>query len=182
MKRIITIALTSLLALGACDKGSSPKGSEEKCKAARGEAATKWEEAEAAWGRIHASWTEKELTSKVEKALKEKIGAGEEGPAKVAKEMVTFKDYLSFKIENSSKAKSLAKRAASALKEKPEKALKVAGRAQRASRDKSVTQHNQAAWFTNPAVAEIDEAQDKVVGLATEALNLTEKAEEACKK
>lgn len=182
MRHIIPVALFVLVALGGCSRQSSKEASEEKCKAARSEAATKWEETHLAWGRIHASWSDKDLLGKVEKAMKDKIGAGEEGPAKVAKEMVTLKDYVKFKIEKSQQAAAVTKHAAMMLKDKPEKALKAAGRARRASADKSVTQHNQAAWFTVPAVADIDEAQDKALALATDALNLTEKAEETCKK
>lgn len=181
MRTIITVAIVSLVSLGACGKDKA-KGSGEKCKAARSEAATKWEEVHLAWGRIHGSWSEKELVPKVEKALTEKIGQGEEGPAKVAKEMVTLKDYVTFKIGNAKRAMELTKRASDALKDKPEKALKAASRANRASRDPSVTRGNKAAWFTIPAVAEIDEAQDKARGSAAEALDLTEKAEEVCKK
>lgn len=182
MRHVIPAALMSFLIVGGCSKQASKGSSNEKCKSARSEAAAKWEETHLAWGRIHASWSDKALLSKVEKALTEKIGAGEEGPAKVSKEMVTLKDYVTFKIQLGARVARLAKAAAEALKNDPDKALKAASRARRASADPSVTRNNKAAWFTTPAVADIDEAQDKALALATEARDLTDKAEQACKK
>lgn len=180
---VIAVLITAL-ALGACGKKDAKSGgSDTKCKAAKDEAAMKWGETTKAWSRIHASWTDKTLLPKAEKALKEKIGAGEEGPAKVAKEMVTLKDFVKFKIDNAKQVVSLSQAAADAAKGSDLKTLRKAAKsARRAAADPSVTRSNKAAWFTLPVVADIDQAQDKALGLATEARDLTMTALKTCQK
>lgn len=181
MARIILFLVIASLGLGACGKKST-KAPEDTCKKAKEEAASKWEEANKAWTRVHESWSDDTLLAELEKALLDRAGSAEDGAAQVAKEMVTLKSYLAFKVEHAQRLVKMTGAVKDALMEEPGKAAKLARRTRSASHDPSLTQPSKAAWTALPAVADRNEAQNKTLGVVTEAEKLTLEAATACGK
>jgi hypothetical protein len=176
------ILLTLLLCVAASGCGKKEKGKDNPCQRAQKAAAELWTAAAKAWDGVAKKWSDKTLIPEVKKALEKRATSAMDKP-KVAAQMVTFKDFVKFKIGHAKKTAEASRTAAKAATGKDaKKARRAASRAFAAGYDPSTTRYRAAAWHSEPMVVAVDEAQQKAYTKSTEARNLSKKAAKLCMK